>query len=70
MKRYGVSVPIAGYIYKEVEANSKEEAMDIVFEEGWENEDIQEIDMYEAIVEGNVCHLYNTRVEIEELEEE
>ncbi len=69
MKKYGVSVPIAGYIYKEVEANSEEEAIDIVFNEGWEDEDVQEIDMYESIVEGNVCHLYNTRVEIEELEE-
>lgn len=68
MKRYGVSVPIAGYIYKEVEANSEEEALNKVFLDGWEDEDIQEIDMYESIIEGNVCHLYNTKAEVKEVD--
>lgn len=70
MKKYGVSVPIAGYIYKEVEANSKEEALEIVFEEGYEDEDIQEIEMYGKLIEGNICHTYYTRAEVEELDED
>jgi hypothetical protein len=70
MKKYAVYVPIAGYIYKEVEANNKREAVDKVFEEGYTNEDVVEIDMYDKIVEGNVCYLYNTEAYAEEINEE
>lgn len=61
MKKYGVSIPIAGYIYKEVEADSKQEAIDKAFEEGYEDEDIVELDMYDKLVEGNVCYTYHTK---------
>ncbi|WP_291566721.1 MULTISPECIES: hypothetical protein [unclassified Clostridium] len=69
MKKYGVYVPVAGYIYKEVEAESKEEALDKVFDEGYEDDDIQEMDMYDIVVEGNVCHLNTSRAYAEEIED-
>ena len=42
MKKYGVSIPIAGYVYKEVEAESKEEALEKVFDEGYKDDEIAE----------------------------
>ena len=67
MKKYAVYVPVAGYIYKEVEAESKEEALDKVFDEGYEEDDIQEMDMYDSVVEGNVCHLDTSHAYAEEI---
>lgn len=69
MKKYGVYVPVAGYIYKEVEAESKEEALDKVFDEGYEDDDIQEMEMYDKVVEGNVCHLYQSYAYAEEIDD-
>lgn len=68
MKKYGLEIPIAGYVYLEIEADSEEEAIEKAFEQGWEQDDIQEIDMYEQIVEGNICHVWHNRVEVAELE--
>lgn len=50
MKKYGVYVPIAGYIYKEIEANDKEEALNKLVEEGYDYEDINGLEMYNNIV--------------------
>lgn len=69
MKKYAVYVPIAGYIHKEVEADSEQEAIDLAFDEGYEYEDIVELDMYDSIVEGNVCHVTNSDVYAEEIED-
>lgn len=69
MKKYGVYVPIAGYIYKEVEAESEEEAVDLVFEEGYEENDIQEMEMHEQLVQGNVCYANMTRAYAEEVDD-
>lgn len=68
MKKFGVSVPIAGYVYIEVEAENKKEAVEKAFDQGYTQDDIQEIDMYERIIEGNVCHVWHNRVEVEELD--
>jgi hypothetical protein len=68
MKKFGVSVPIAGYVYIEVEAENKNEAIEKVFEQGYKEDDIQEMDMYEKIVEGNICNVWHNEVEVEELE--
>ncbi|EKS4345005.1 hypothetical protein QB607_003008 [Clostridium botulinum] len=69
MKKYAVYVPVAGYICKEVEAESKEEALDKVFDEGYEDDDIQEMDMYDRVVEGNVCNLNTSRAYAEEIDD-
>lgn len=69
MKKYGVSIPVAGYVYKEVEAESKEEALEKAFDEGYNDDEIAELDMYDVLVEGNVCYTYHTKVEIEEIED-
>ena len=69
MKKYGVSIPVAGYVYKEVEAESKEEALEKAFDEGYKDDEIAELDMYDVLVEGNVCYTYHTEVEVEEIED-
>lgn len=57
MAKYGVEIPIAGYIYFEVEASSKEEAAEKALQMSWTDEDIQELDSYERLVSGNVAHI-------------
>lgn len=69
MKKYGISIPVAGYVYKEVEAESKEEALEKAFDEGYKDDEIAELDMYDVLVEGNVCYTYHTEVEVEEIED-
>lgn len=69
MKKYGVSIPVAGYVYKEVEAESKEEALEKAFDEGYKDDEIAELDMYDVLVDGNVCYTYHTKVEVEEIED-
>lgn len=69
MKKYGVSIPVAGYVYKEVEAETKEEALEKAFDEGYKDDEIAELDMYDVLVEGSVCYTYHTKVEVEEIED-
>ena len=69
MKKYGVSIPVAGYVYKEVEAESKEEALEKAFDEGYKDDEIAELDMYDVLVEGNVCYTYHTKAEVGEIED-
>lgn len=67
MRKYGVYVPLAGYVYKEVEAENKQDAIDKVFKEGYEESDIVETDIYEKIVEGNICYVNTTEAYAEEI---
>ena len=69
MKKYGVSIPIAGYVYIEVEADSEEDAIDKAFDKGYEDKDIAEIEMFDKLIEGNVCNVYCTEASAEEIEE-
>ena len=69
MKKYGVSIPIAGYVYKEVEAESKEKALEKVFDEGYKDDEIAELDMYDVLAEGSVCYTYHTKAEVEEIDD-
>ena len=69
MKKFIVEVPIAGYVCIEVEAEDKNDAIDIAFQKGYTDEEIVELDMYERLVEGNVVYTYHTRVEVNELKE-
>lgn len=69
MKKYGLSIPIAGYVYIEIEAENEQQAIDKAFENGWEDEDVQELNMYEKLVQGNVCYVNHTRIDVEEIED-
>lgn len=44
--------------------------IDKVFDEGYEEDDIVEMDMYEKVVEGNVCYLNTYRAYVEEVDDE
>ena len=67
MKNFAVSVPIAGFIYIEVEAENEEEAKQKAFESDAGVRDIEEWDMHEKIVEGNIFHGSLNEIEIEEI---
>ena len=67
MKKYGVSIPIAGYVYKEVEAESKEEALEKVFDEGYKDDEIAELDMYDVLVEGRACYTSHTKAAVADM---
>lgn len=67
--KYAVSVPISGYVYKEVEANSEEEAREAVFMSGITIDEVEEFDMHDHIVKGNVFYGVLNEIEIEEIGE-
>ena len=66
--KYSIKMPIAGYVYKEIEADSEADALKKLYEEGYELTDIEECDMFEKLVEGNICYTYHTEVVIEEMD--
>lgn len=58
---YGVSLPVTGYIYVEVEASTEEEAQELAFAKEHKTEDIEEWDVCQSIVQGNIfCGTLNT----------
>ena len=64
---YGVTVPIAGHAYIEVEASSEEEAQEMAFQ-NVEVRDMQEWDALKQFIRGNVCYCPAPwEVEIEDL---
>lgn len=74
MKKYGVSIPITGYLYVEVEAETEKEAIieakkpDIDFRIGG---DLYDWGMHDEIVdESLVFHGVLNKIVIEELDEE
>lgn len=67
MKKYRVDVPIAGYVSIEVEAESREDAINKALEKGYTEDEIMEIDMYDKLVEGNVCYTYHYKAEATEI---
>jgi len=80
MPNYRVTIPIAGAISTEVEADNKREAIEEALDkacsdDGWLDRltlkpgwDIEELETYEAISEGNVIHVTYSKTEA--LEEE
>lgn len=66
--KYEVDIPIAGFIYVEVEAESKKEAIELAMNMEWNDDDIQELDKYEKLVEGNVCYTYHSKATAREIE--
>lgn len=68
MNRYGVKIPIAGFVYYEVEANSVKEAK----EKAWElvNEGVEgdiNWEFFDIITEGNVSHAPCNEIEVDKL---
>jgi hypothetical protein len=70
MAKFDVYLPIAGYVHKEIEANSEKEAIDLALEEGYTEEEIVECDSYEKLVEGNVCYVNIYEAWAEEIKED
>ena len=55
MRKYWVTVPVTARICVEVEAEDRESAIDKAFDEGT-LDDIEEWEMHEQIVDGNVFY--------------
>lgn len=70
MKKYMVTIPVAGHLNFEVKANSEEEAIEKALSTEWSLEDIIELDAYEKLIEGNVCHVYEYEASAEEIEDD
>lgn len=71
MKIYYVSIPIAGYISQTVEYNDDEdptedEIIETALEQDWNYEDIEELNTYQKICNGNVCYASLNQIEIDE----
>lgn len=64
MARFGVELPIAGYAYVEVEAEDEAAAVDAALASEIKTSDIQEWDVFKALVRGNVCYAPRTRPEV------
>ena len=65
MKEYAITMPVTGTIYKEVQAESEEEALAKFYELETSNDDIEEWEMHEHIVKGNVFYGGTNDVDIE-----
>lgn len=70
MPKYEVIIPVAGAMMKFIEAPTPEEAIRIALTSGIVEEDIQELDVYENLFEGNVCHLTTIEASAEEVDDE
>jgi hypothetical protein len=65
-------MPFTGYVYKEIEAESEEEALGKLYDEGLKWDDIEEVDFCEHVTKGNVTYAIRNDliVTVEEIEEE
>jgi len=68
MARYEVTLPVHGYIVVEVEADNEKAAIKTAACFDWNVEDVQELNAYTRIVEGNVVYVTPYHAEVEELE--
>lgn len=65
MTIYVVAVPVTGVIYKEVCADSEEEAVETALNElDYELEDIEEWEIHRHVVKGNVCYATQWDIEV------
>ncbi len=56
MPRYGVRLPVSGYVYVEVEADDEEAAIEAAFmSDDVVRDNIEEWETHQQIVRGNVC---------------
>lgn len=69
MKVFGISKPITGILYKEIEAKSEKEAMDAFHKGDLTIDDVIEWEMHETIVQGNVFYGMLNQAEVELVDE-
>jgi hypothetical protein len=70
MNTYNVRLPVAGYVDFEINAESEEEAKEQALSEPWGIGDVVGLNIYEKLVEGNVCHVDCWEAEIDCIEED
>jgi hypothetical protein len=57
MAKYQVTIPVAGHVFMEVEANSPDEAIErAMFEGEFRSSDIEGWELLEAFNRGNICY--------------
>lgn len=67
MTTYGISMPVTGVIYREIEANSEEEAKEAFHKLDLTTDDIEDWDIHNHIIIGNVFYGQLNDVMIEEV---
>lgn len=67
MRTFSVQIPIAGYVYTEVEAEDEEAAIDAALYQSYTHDDIEEWETYRVLCEGNVLYADVNHVSAEEL---
>lgn len=65
MTDYVVRIPITGYVIVEVEAESEEEAIEKAFNSEILSDNIEEWELHQQVVTGNVYHGMLNSIEIE-----
>ena len=68
--KYGVTIPLAGSAYVEVEADAPDAAEKAAWEQYNEeglDDFLVEYDLFDVIAEGNVCNAPQNRLEVEEI---
>lgn len=70
MAKYGVELPIAGWIYLEIDAESEEDAIEKALETSWRDDDIQELCTYKKLMTGNVVHVSKNKVSVRKIDED
>ena len=77
MPKYNVTLPIAGTVHMEIEADSEEEAIEKAIDTEWGIGDISspeapielvELDLYDKLVEGNCVNVTTHEAEAEEID--
>jgi len=67
MKEYEVRLPVAGFVIVSVEANDETEALDKAMSSDISTDDMEEWNVYEHIVQGNVFYGPLNSYEIDEI---
>lgn len=68
MKTFGVTLPITGYLYLEVQAANEAEALQRAMDDHC-RDDIEEWEACEVVVEGNIFYGRKNHAEVELLDE-
>jgi hypothetical protein len=69
MPKYGVTLPITGSVWVEVEASSRKEAIAKALEGDFSADDIEEWEVHEQTEEGNVSYGNCSRAYAEKIED-
>jgi hypothetical protein len=67
MATYAISMPITGFIYKEVEADSEEQAKEKFHQLELKTDDIEDWEIHNHVTQGNMFYGMLNDVDIEEV---